>query len=1522
MRLTSTVLSRSAWTVTILLLVALQPYAQTTERVSVNSAGVQGTSASFSGYPSAEGRYVVFYSYAPNLVAGDTNGTSDVFVHDRLTGDTTRVSVHSSGTQGNGYSSTPCISLGGRFVGFASFASNLVEGDTNGAEDAFVHDRQTVQTWRVSIDSLGVAGNNFSTNPSISADGRVVAFTSAANNLVSNDTNGCNDVFVHDRQTGATTRVSVDSAGNQGNSVSSTSRWSSISADGRYVTFQSAASNLVSGDTNAADDVFVHDRYLGETSRVSIDSSGHQANALSYSGSICGDGAAVAFLSGATNLVPGDTNGYRDVFVRDLRYSVTNRISVDSSGSQSDADSGCALISCDGRNVAFSSGATNLVVGDTNGHADMFLHDRQSGQTTRVSISSAGGQGNGPTANEGGVAADGRAVAFSSEATNLVSGDTNGVSDVFTRSTPSWVADLSVALADSPEPVLVNGALTLTGTVANAGPNTASGVLLTVALPPGSAFVSASGTSWTCGHFAGEVTCFLPSLAVGTPSPVTISATAPSVPGVVTTIATVGPVMDDPDPPDNSDSETTTVLAIPQRDALMALYNATGGPSWTIRTGWGTAAPVCSWYGVGCNAEGLVTSLALSLNHLVGSLPDSPWGGLVRLEHLYLDMNSLTGPIPSELRYLSGLRELWLHGNDLSGGITPELAELAALEFLDLHANRLSGTIPPQLGGIAGLRYLYLDGNQVEGPIPPELGSLNALRGLGLGSNQLAGMIPPQLGGLSQLEALFLDANLLSGTVPASLGSLSNLRLLYLNGNALAGELPGGLAGLTHLEVGGLDLRWNGLFTADPTLLTFLNACQIGNDVAGTQTVTVEGLTALAQGSGSVMVTWTPIGYTANLGGYRLYKATGPGGPFTLAGLTFDKTAPYLSAGSLSPGTTYWFRVEAFTDPHADNPNTAAGEPSVPASSPPGTPGQPGGLRFATATSQGSEGEAKVVTVWRLSGSTGAVTVHYATSPGTAVPGVDYQHTSGTLSWSTGDDAPKAFTVTLLDDSAPEGPETFNLALSSPGGGATLLSPSTAVLTLSDNDLASTAGVSSAGRTPSACVDGSGRRVVVWSAPGAADDLDVLMQRFDSGGLSMGPQARVNATTAGDQVGPSVACRADGSFVVTWVSVAGTDRQGAGIFGRLFGSGGTPITPDLPLNTLPLGDAVVTRVAVRPVDGGFFAVWQGTPSVRQSGAGIFGRLFTSSGGAGSPEITVDPGFSYAVSAPAVGVNDAGDAAVAWSREDTDGWNDVYMQRYSAGGTPVGTETLVNHDLFRNQEQPSVEVNDDGGVVVAWQGPSLPDAGGYRNPGSDVFARRYDPSGSPVGAVFRVNSAADGSQKSPHVVRNAAGDCFVGWEQEGSSGSVGVFGRHLSSCVSLVGDDVRVSAAGWRVAAQRGLHAVRRGRGHGGLRGRRRGRGGRLRARQRGGRPGDAAVRRQLRVRHHRRVVLHGAVTLALPRQAQRACAPIPPGCACASEGARAARSYSTWVTTISRTSCGSPSGQNRTLTSPARCPAP
>jgi Tol biopolymer transport system component len=289
--------------------------AGTIERVSVATGGAQANGASYQGSPiSANGRYVAFASDATNLVVGDTNGARDIFVRDRVMGTTERVSVDSIGTQGNGASYEPAIDNTGRYVVFSSDATNLVLNDTNGVRDVFIHDRVTGATERVSVHTNGLQGNNTSFAPSISGDGRFVGFSSDASNLVALDFNGMRDAFVRDRQTGVTTRVSVDSLGNEGNNASSLT---AISSDGRYIGLVSDATNLVSNDTNGVTDVFVYDRLTGHTERISEDSSGVEGNGLSSRPGLSSDGRYVVFQSAASNLVAGDTNGATDVFLRD-----------------------------------------------------------------------------------------------------------------------------------------------------------------------------------------------------------------------------------------------------------------------------------------------------------------------------------------------------------------------------------------------------------------------------------------------------------------------------------------------------------------------------------------------------------------------------------------------------------------------------------------------------------------------------------------------------------------------------------------------------------------------------------------------------------------------------------------------------------------------------------------------------------------------------------------------------------------------------------------------------------------------------------------------------------------------------------------------------------------------------------------------------------------------------------------------------------------------------------------------------
>jgi Tol biopolymer transport system component len=338
-----------------------------TERVNVASDGTQPNSLSQSGAGaiSPDGRFVGFSSRASNLVPGDTNGEDDVFVRDRRKLRTERVSVATDGTQGNGRSFGAAVSGHGRFVAFSSAASNLVTGDTNRSADVFVRDRLSGTTERVSVASDGTQGNRPSYDAAISADGRVVAFTSLASNLVADDHNGHVDVFVHDRVTGVTERVSVSSEGTEGNGSGGLP---SMSGDARFVCFYSNASNLVPGDTNGTSDVFVHDRQTGSTERVSVASNGLQLETLSQRSAVSANGRFVAFVSA----YPG-----MEVLVHDRKTGITEPVSVTSEGHQGNGTSGLSppAISANGRIVAFDSYA-NLVPGDTNGAWDVFVRDR------------------------------------------------------------------------------------------------------------------------------------------------------------------------------------------------------------------------------------------------------------------------------------------------------------------------------------------------------------------------------------------------------------------------------------------------------------------------------------------------------------------------------------------------------------------------------------------------------------------------------------------------------------------------------------------------------------------------------------------------------------------------------------------------------------------------------------------------------------------------------------------------------------------------------------------------------------------------------------------------------------------------------------------------------------------------------------------------------------------------------------------------------------------------------------------
>ena len=415
-----------------------------TRRMSVNSNGVGADLSSWNVDISANGRVVAFASHGTNLVGNDNNGVTDVFVHNRETGKTRRVSVHSNGSEADegsdpssGYYAV-AISANGRFVTFESGASDLVGGDDNDRYDIFVHDRETGRTRRVTQGVNGQEPDDESYyNVDISHDGKFIAFHSYAENLAPNDDNGYGDVFVANRETGNIRLVSVRSNGNQANETSGDNSVS-ISPDGRYVAFDSEADDLVANDSNSSEDVFLHDRKMGKTRRVSVANNENEGN--HHSGDnvdISANGNLVAFSSVAGNLVVADDHpGYMDVFVRNIDKGTTDRVSVHSNGQEGDADSGLGdggqydtmlEMSSSGRFLVFASEATNLVGDDTLGHMDVFLHDRKAGKTRRVSVKGNGDQGNNDSGNHGiAMTPDGRFVGYASNATDLAPGDNNG----------------------------------------------------------------------------------------------------------------------------------------------------------------------------------------------------------------------------------------------------------------------------------------------------------------------------------------------------------------------------------------------------------------------------------------------------------------------------------------------------------------------------------------------------------------------------------------------------------------------------------------------------------------------------------------------------------------------------------------------------------------------------------------------------------------------------------------------------------------------------------------------------------------------------------------------------------------------------------------------------------------------------------------------------------------------------------------------------------------------------------------
>jgi uncharacterized repeat protein (TIGR01451 family) len=534
-----------------------------TELISQSSSGAQGDQDSEMPSISSDGRFVAFVSFSENLVADDTNLSADVFVRDRLLETTERVSVSSSGRQADGNSGLlnlmggPSISGDGRFVAFSSDATNLVSGDRNSNSDVFVHDRQTGETTRVSVATDGTEANAGGTEPALSRDGRFVAFVSFSDNLAP-DGNFTGDIYVHDRSTGVTELISRAHDGGNANSQSFAP---TINADGRFVYYTSFASNLVEGDNeDNSVDAYLFDRQTGTTTAITFSASGF---AHSSAGAISADGRFLTFTTQDTTFLTLDANGFlEDAWLVDRATGEYILVSVNDAGVQGNDSTFAGPVSDDGNFVAMVSRSTNFT-GAAESRENVYVRDRAAATTRIVSVATDGTAGDFPSLQPA-MTPDASVFAFMSRSSSFQPEENQSffASDVWVRDTRAQ-ADLSVTKTDSPDPVTARSNVTYTVTVTNSGPATATGVTLVDRLPE-AVFVSATASQGSCvrggkGRRDGTLTCDLGSLASGATATVTIVLTT-SRDGTIVNTASVRANEPDGDRTDNTATEETTVL--------------------------------------------------------------------------------------------------------------------------------------------------------------------------------------------------------------------------------------------------------------------------------------------------------------------------------------------------------------------------------------------------------------------------------------------------------------------------------------------------------------------------------------------------------------------------------------------------------------------------------------------------------------------------------------------------------------------------------------------------------------------------------------------------------------------------------------------------------------------------------------------------------------------------------------------------------------------------------------------------
>ena len=1298
------------------------------ERVNLAADGSQADDRSFHSAFSADGRYVAFRSGAANLVPDDTNGKEDLFLVDRQAGAIERVSVASDGSQPNGDSDWPTLSANGRFVAFESDANNLVPGGNDFGNDIFVFDRQTEAVECVSRGINGSEGGGY--RPAISANGRFVTFTSRDTNLVPGDTNGEPDIFVHDRETGTTERVSLASDGSQADGFS---RIPKISTDGRFVTFYSGATNLVPDDTNGESDVFVYDRETDTIERVSLASDGSQGDGDSLSSSISADGRYVTFLSRASNLVAEDTNGAFDIFLHDRQTATTRRVSVASDGSEANGESHVGVVSGDGRYVTFYSHGSNLVPGDTNDCPDVFVHDCLAGATRRLSMAFDGSEAD-EISHQPTISADGRYVAFQSHASNLVPDDTNGALDVFV---------VSIMAAGRPGSHVVSldaGQIVEDMDFGNGRTDTPLIVSTTVDEIDG---------EYGLGDLSLREAL---ALAAGLPGDDVIEFHDSLIGGTILLDAALGEL---------AIHSHVEVLG-PGADRLTV---DAGGNSRVFRVGSEASAVIAGLTITGGWAED------------ANGGADAAGGGICNFGVLTLEGVLLTGSYAGGGGGVCNFAAATLAGVTVSGNSAREGGGIANYEpgVMTVTASTIAGNLGG--GGIRNEADLTLTGVTVADNAG---GGITNEGPLAIADSTISGNTTDGAGG--GIQNYQFPLTLTNSTISGN-SSQYHGGGLYVNGGA-ARLVNVTVADNRALEDGG------GIFRYDHhgAVVTLHNTIVAGN-VRGAQGERSEVVGALDDASSHNLIGSAGgpagLGPLADNGGPTLTHAllphsaaldAGSNSRAQDAGLTHDQRGfdRFVDADGDGDAIVDVGAYESDVLPppvrvlHVPGPHDFDGEADVlefedrpalditeytvalwfQADDPTG-----GAQTLIARGEDWAHDKAQWVVELNDRVHPGKLQLwyeqandrdHYFPTSTTIEPGQWY-HVAVTRSGAGEVTVYLNGEVELrtTDPVAPasvETPVTVGARRNSPGRmqdyfDGTMHEVHVYRGVLDDQAIqdlleetrpecwsSDPIPVSDAGLWPDVAMHGDGGFVVAWSEPDV-DSEGIFAQRYRADGTALGGRIAVNATTAGAQQDAAVAARPDGGFVVVWASEqAGTQA----ILARLFDAHGTPIGGELPVGEH--GDSSWGRPDVS-VDGqgGFVVVWNGY----WNADGVLARRFDRHGTPLSPPFQVDTEAHTSYGWPQVAVNEGGWFVVASPRGE---WITTTLVTCDPGGELVSTSELDSH------YRPGLAIDDDGLFVVSWIG-DYPD-----QPGGDLYAlyaQLYSVAGTEVGPRVMVTPGKAG-----------------------------------------------------------------------------------------------------------------------------------------------------------------------------------